>query len=257
MKPALLLTLFIASLPAHAEKFKLEPPTAGVPDHLKDNWQFIGSCKQNSNWSKVEGSAQAKSFLNAAARVFQQKLPVYSCFRSQISQDQIRREKNCKPFGPNECSGVAAELSEHTIGAAADYQILTGVPAGASNGVKDAEIRKTCLQLDQIRRQFAGGRGGITVYGIGPDSVAFLHYDAKADWCNWGGCEKIGANAVLGEGHCKRKKFRLKEARLEEGLAAARELRSQAEIKRLEAELKRMRADCPPGDKKCQDSYKD
>jgi|GEM_PF-6517828 len=237
----------------------IEAPTPGVPDHLREGWQFSSGCKVNRAWAKIESNAAVKAFLGGAAKAFNQQLPVYSCFRSQESQDEILRRNQCAPrFGTVECSGrIAANLSEHTIGVAADFQARTSIPQNSSHPVRNVEIERYCSILNQLRKQHSGGRGGITLYGIGNDSAAFMHFDAKSDWCNWGACEKIGDKQVLGEGHCKRKKFLEKEARIEASIAAAKELRAIADIRRLEAELVRLRADCKPGDLSCRDLFKD
>ncbi len=245
---------------AECERYRPARPAPGVPPNktLEDGYRYIGDCTYGLNYQRIEESAQAKNFLKGMSRATGQMLPVYSCFRSQESQDVILCNNRCAPrFGNVECSGrIAANKSEHTEGVAADFRITVDIPNNSPHPVMNVEIEKLCRMLETNRSRFAQGRGGITLYGIGPDSVAGLHYDTKPDWCNWGACEKIGDRQILGEGHCKRKKYEDKEARLEQGLAAAKTMRLEAEIARIQAELVRLRADCKPGDLSCRDSFK-
>ena len=262
-----LLSLYLLGapgLPASAadrpecERYRPAPAQGGAQAPQKaeaDGFKYIGACMRGGSWQRIEASAPMKRLLKGSAQMFGQNLAVYSCFRSQESQDLILCNFRCAPrFGDVECSGrIAANKSEHTYGTAADFFVQTSVPAGATHAVRNVEIARLCKQVAQARTQFNGGRGGITIYGIDEtNSKAGLHFDTKSDWCNWGACEK-----VLGEGHCKRKKYDEKEARLMEALAAAKLLQRREEVARLERELARLRADCKPGDLTCRDVFKD
>jgi len=222
---------------------------AEAPDNSANGFTYVDSCTMGKNWHRVQESERVKGFLKGFSRNTSQNLQVYSCYRSQESQNAILRRNNCRPFGPVECSGrIAANQSEHTLGAAADFKLNSG----HSSIRNEAKILGYCKLLDKTRKQFAGGRGGITIYGIGPDGVAFFHYDGKDDWRTWGGCEE-----AMGEGHCKRSKYGAKEARLEGDLNAAKLAKAKEQVAKLESELAKMRADCPPGDLTCRDSFKD
>lgn len=258
--------LFALAAPAFAEdrpecvRYRPRPAAAGPAAPQKtpaDGYKFIGGCTRGGSWQRVEASAQMKKMLKGVSGKVGQQLEVYSCVRSQESQDLILCNLRCAPrFGTEECSGrSAANKSEHTYGTAADFFVQTTVPAGSRHVVKDAELYRLCRLVAQSRTQFAGGRGGITVYGIDDKSgKAGLHYDVKPDWCNWGACEQV---KELGEGHCKRKKYGDKEARLLAALNASKLLQRRQEVARLERELARLRADCRPGDLTCRDSFKD
>lgn len=219
---------------------------AAPPKAAADGYRYIGDCAQGNNRAKVEKSPEMKKLLQGFGKKVGQQLPVYSCFRSQESQDKILRKNKCFPYGTVKCSGrIAANISEHTVGTAADFFVLD-----AKKGME----AHYCRLLDQNRKQLNGGRGGLTLYGIDTKtkpSRAGLHIDVKSDWCNWGACAKF-----LGDGHCKRTLYREKVAALEKSLVEAKARQARADIARLQAELQRVKGDCKPGDLKCRDSYK-
>jgi hypothetical protein len=205
-------------------------------DTNKFGFKFVWDCTCEGNWQKIYADESIKKKLTIVSRTVKQTLPVYSCFRSQESQDEILKKNKCAPkYGDVPCAGrIAAAVSEHTVGIAADFFISDF----------QGEVADLCRILDQTRAK-AGGRGGITVYGI-ENGRAALHMDSKSDWCNWGMCEK-----VLGEGHCLRTKWRSKVAQVEKNLAEAKLAKSQSSIKKLEKLLKSLKSDCPPNDEDC------
>ncbi|HEY8278077.1 MAG TPA: hypothetical protein VIH99_00545 [Bdellovibrionota bacterium] len=216
-----------------------------APQHPpQDGFQYVSDCSCSKKWKRVEDSKGLKGKLKSfSALVDNRWLPAYSCYRSQESQDEILKKNKCAPrFGTVQCSGrIAANLSEHTIGTAADFLVdnYTGQP------------EPLCHLLNQARKA-NGGRGGITVYGVDRETkAAALHIDDKEDWCNWGVCE-----GVLGEGYCRRTKFRQKQAALEIQQANAKLTGSQETLAQLTKALEALQADCPPGDLSCRDVYK-
>jgi hypothetical protein len=241
-----LLTLFLP----------LRAPAADVPLPLRkpEGYSYVEACAMPQNARFVEKSKRAKKFLQGFSRKAGQPLQVYSCFRSQEAQEEILRRNKCAPrYGEVPCAGrIAAEISEHSIGAAADFRVQAKVSSRAPVPEQQAEIKRICRLMNQVRRDFADGKGGITVYGLESRGMAYLHYDPKNDWCNWGKyCEQ-----ELGEGHCRRTKFRAKQAELHAQLNAAKIAQARDVVNRLEAALARLKADCKPGDAKCRDSFK-
>jgi hypothetical protein len=259
MKIALLLFL---ALPAQAAdpcaRFATRPPPPGrAPQKTAaDGYRYIADCARGQNWGRVEKSPEMQRLLRGLARAAGQNLPVYSCFRNQQNQDEILCHNHCAPrFGSQVCEGrVAANLSEHTVGIAADIIVQTSQGPRSTRRQLRAESFRMCGLLDRNRRQNNAGWGGITVYGVEPkDGKAYLHMDVKKDWCNWGDCQDVPS---LGEGNCKRTKYRATEAKLLQQLADAQKARAQADVRRLEGLLAKLRADCKPGDLACRDLFK-
>lgn len=269
--------LFLAFGTAHADT---NPPLPGQPDPCAsyagkpqpmgqapqktpaDGYQYIADCARGQNWARVENSREMQSLIRGFAGSIGQNLPVYSCYRPQQAQDEILCRNHCAPrFGTQQCEGrVAANLSEHTIGIAADIIVRTGIPpvqgkpTPQQNAVYRGTTQKMCLLLDQNRKQNNSGWGGITVYGIEPkNGQAFLHMDVKKDWCNWGACQDM---PQLGEGNCKRTKYRATDAKLMQELADAQKAKDLATVQRLQGLLNQLHADCKPGDTSCRDLFK-
>lgn len=239
--------------------------TGAAPSHPREHgFHYVQDCARGKNWVRVEKSGALKKMYKLVSEATgRQWLPVYSCIRDQDKQDEILRANKCAPrFGDIPCSGrIAANISEHTRGVAGDFFLRH---TGASK-------EDLCRMLSQIRARANGGRGGITYYGTDlmkdPDTgervrLSALHIDvgtdggdpsnpAYGDWCNWGACEK-----VLGEGHCKRTKFRLKRAEIEEEIAKAKLGQSQGSIAGLNKALRMLTQDCKPGDTRCRDNFK-
>ncbi len=247
----LLLILILSPLRTFAQSAACADP---APVHENGSFEYVDpakfitvdfpieNCLCNGKWRRVEASKELKGVFQQLQQRIGRSVPVYSCLRGQEAQDEILKRNNCAPrYGDVECSGrIAANVSEHTVGTASDLFIpnYTGEPA------------QLCHVLDEARRKGNGGRGGVSVYGVDPSGTAAVHFDAKPDWCNWGICED-----VLGEGHCKRGKFRKKKAALEDAIAAAKLKESQELLGRLQTQLQELQADCPPDDLKCRDNY--
>jgi hypothetical protein len=250
---AIFLALFLGAVDAQSG-------STGAPKHTReDGFRYISGCARGGNWARVENSKAIHAMYKAVSQSLGNYwLPVYSCMRSQAKQDDILRANHCAPrFGSVKCSGrIAANVSEHTRGTAGDFFVPAGSP------------KTLCRILSQARAQANGGRGGITFYGtskvIDPETghmamMSSLHLDIGTDGnipgnpaqANWGECERF-----LGEGHCKRTKFRRKKAELEEQLAKAKLLGSRETVGRLEKVLASLSADCKPGGLKCRDNYK-
>jgi hypothetical protein len=277
MNPSIWLSLLLLGAPAFADPAQ---PLPGQPDPCAafavaqassgrapqktpaDGYKYVQDCARGLNWQRVETSKEMQRLLRGFGAAVAQNLPVYSCYRSQQSQDEILCRNHCAPrFGTTICEGrVAANLSEHTVGIAADVMVQTGLPP-VNDKLTDQQKSlyrdtsyKMCGLLDANRKQNNGGWGGITVYGVEPkNGLAYLHMDVKKDWCNWGNCQDIPA---LGEGNCKRTKFHATEAKLMQELADAQKARDQASVANLTAVLKKLRADCKPGDASCRDLFK-
>ncbi len=224
-----------------------------APAHpASDGFSYAATCAcadgappgQAGRWSLVEASKPIQKMYKFVSANMNQILPVYSCFRSQADQDQILKANHCAPnYGNAQCSGrIAANISEHTIGTAGDF-FIKGL---------DGDPSALCRLLDKARKVGNNGHGGITYYGTDKKTgLSGFHFDVKEDWCNWGACEQ-----VLGEGYCRRTKFREKEAKIEDALAAAKLQNSKTAVTRLQAALKQLEAQCPPDDAACRDSFK-
>ena len=263
----ILCLFFLPQAPApgadSCDRYEVSPGPGNAPKkEPRDGFQYVQDCWKGKNWERVEKSVEVKRLLGGFSRMVGQNLPVYSCFRSQSSQDAILCRNKCAPrFGTANCVGRIAESnSEHTVGVAADFFVLENGNLSPSSfrdpkALKEALKReggRLCGLLAQNRKENNSGWGGITVYGVDPQlGKAFLHLDAKKDWCNWGVCEDF-----LGEGHCKRTKFRTTEARLLQSLADAEKAKAQEEVARLRSLVQKLQADCPPGDLSCRDLYK-
>ena len=222
----------------------------------QDGFHYTSDCARGQNWARVERSPEMQRLLRGLGKMVGQDLPVYSCFRSQQSQDAILCHNHCAPrFGNVECSGrIAANVSEHTIGVAADIILKTAQGPQSPKQQLRAEIFRLCGVLDANRKQNNSGWGGITVYGIDPGTGnSYMHMDIKRDWCNWGECEN---SPQLGEGHCKRTKYQNTEAKLMQQQADAQKAKDLVAVQRLDELLKKLHADCPPGDLSCRDLYK-
>lgn len=212
-------------------------------DYFKGEQDFpFFSCQCDGRWEKVEASQAVQRVLKEVSKAVGYLVPVHSCLRKQVDQDTILRRYRCAPrFGTVDCNGRIANKSEHTQGTAADFMVLN---------VK-GDPGKLCRLLDQARLKGNQGMGGVSVYGVDPNGVAALHFDAKEDWCNWSICQK-----VLGEGHCKRGRFDKLKTALEAKLADAKKASQDAVLRSLQARLAALLARCPRGDNVCRDLYK-
>jgi hypothetical protein len=238
--------------------FSSSPAAAGQAPQktASDGFRYVQDCARGTNWQRVERDADMQRLLKGFAQGVGQNLPVYSCYRSQQSQDEILCRNHCAPcFGASVCEGrVAANLSEHTVGIAADVIVQTQQGPQSTPAQLRDEAFRMCSLLDQNRKKNNAGWGGITVYGVeSKDGKAFLHIDAKKDWCNWGSCQDVPA---LGEGNCKRTKYRIKEARVMQQLADAQRNQARADVQRIQDQLQKLQADCAPGDAACRDLFK-
>jgi hypothetical protein len=262
----MMLFLFLASLsladplpgqPDSCGQFASTPPAAGQAPQktAADGFHYVQDCALGRNWEKVETNPDMQKLLHAFGKTVGQILPVYSCFRNQQSQDEILCRNHCGPrFGKQVCEGrVAANLSEHTVGIAADVIVQTRQGPQSSKVQLRDEAFRMCNLLDQNRKQNNNGWGGITVYGVEPkDGKAYMHMDVKQDWCNWGSCQDM---PNLGEGNCKRTKYRTTEAAVMQKLADAQKVRAAGDVAGLTQRLAQLRAPCQPGDTQCRDLF--
>lgn len=135
-------------------------------------YTFVGNCDP----SRILRSTKMKQALSLIAKKSGTKLQLFSCYRSQTRQNNIRRRRGC--LG-RKCSSVASR-SQHTYGIAADFHLNKGK-------------RGNCQLMDQVRKELLGGRGGIGAY-----SATEVHFDVRDRPSAWVGCAGFVNNNITG-----------------------------------------------------------
>lgn len=135
-------------------------------------WSYVGRCASQEGRSKVQGNDRMeKAFREAARLQGNQKVEVYSCYRSQGRQNEIRAARGCRPYGNRDCRGSIASKSQHTYGIAADMRLK----------VRGQQV---CSILNQVRTLVTGGNSG----GVGGYGGTTGHFDLRPTLATWNIC---------------------------------------------------------------------
>ncbi len=117
------------------------------------DFSLVGNCAGDAG-KFVRGGRDGldiKPSINAISAAAGKHLNLFSCYRSQETQNSILKSRGCAPFGNKDCSQTVARISFHTRTIAADIQNF------------DPNLTKQC-QLIAKGRSVAGGRGGVGTY---------------------------------------------------------------------------------------------